>query len=84
MAKRLYLVQPKSGKTHQIRVALKSLGCPILGDQRYKGEEAPRCYLHAFSLQFNWQDQLLSFQCEPEQGEWPKLDDIELLAPFYL
>ena len=84
MAKRLYLIQPKSGKTHQIRVALKSLGCPILGDQRYKGKEAQRCYLHAFSLQFNWQDQRLNFQCEPEQGEWPKLDDIELLAPFYL
>jgi tRNA pseudouridine32 synthase/23S rRNA pseudouridine746 synthase len=83
LAKRLYLVQPKSGKTHQIRVALKSLGCPILGDKRYKGAEAERCYLHAFSLSFAWQDKIMSFQCEPIQGEWPDLSKIELLSGFY-
>jgi tRNA pseudouridine32 synthase/23S rRNA pseudouridine746 synthase len=82
-AKRLYLIQPKTGKTHQIRVALKSLGCPILGDKRYKGAEAERCYLHAFTLSFTWQDQLMNFQCQPEQGSWPELSSIELLAPFY-
>jgi tRNA pseudouridine32 synthase/23S rRNA pseudouridine746 synthase len=83
MAKRLYLLQPKTGKTHQIRVALKSLGCPILGDQRYKGAEADRCYLHAFSLVFNWQDQVMSFQCEPELGDWPNFAEIGLLSAFY-
>lgn len=83
IAKRLYLVQPKTGKTHQIRVALKSLGCAILGDERYKGAEADRCYLHAFSLVFNWQDQVMTFQCEPIQGQWPDFSKIELLSPFY-
>jgi tRNA pseudouridine32 synthase/23S rRNA pseudouridine746 synthase len=83
VAKRLYLVQPKTGKTHQIRVALKSLGCAILGDERYKGAEADRCYLHAFSLSFNWQDQVMTFQCEPIQGQWPEFRKIELLSPFY-
>lgn len=83
IAKRLYLVQPKTGKTHQIRVALKSLGCAILGDERYKGAEADRCYLHAFSLSFNWQDQVMTFQCEPIQGQWPDFSKIELLSPFY-
>lgn len=83
IAKRFYLIEPKTGKTHQIRVALKSLGCAILGDERYKGVEADRCYLHAFSLSFNWQDQIMSFQCEPEQGEWPDLSKIELLSTFY-
>lgn len=29
---RLFLLKPKTGKTHQLRVALKSLGAPILGD----------------------------------------------------
>lgn len=83
IAKRMYLIQPKTGKTHQIRVALKSLGCPILGDKRYKGAEAERCYLHALALSFSWQGQLMNFQCEPEQGVWPKLSSIEFLAPFY-
>jgi tRNA pseudouridine32 synthase/23S rRNA pseudouridine746 synthase len=83
IAKRLYLIQPKTGKTHQIRVALKSLGCAILGDQRYKGAAADRCYLHAFALSFSWQNQIMKFQCEPEQGEWPILSQVELLSTFY-
>jgi tRNA pseudouridine32 synthase/23S rRNA pseudouridine746 synthase len=83
VAQRLYLIQPKTGKTHQIRVALKSLGCPILGDKRYKGAEADRCYLHAFTLSFNWLDQTMNFQCEPEQGQWPDLTKIELLSTYY-
>jgi tRNA pseudouridine32 synthase/23S rRNA pseudouridine746 synthase len=33
--KRLYLIKPHSGKTHQIRVALSSIGSPILGDPSY-------------------------------------------------
>jgi tRNA pseudouridine32 synthase/23S rRNA pseudouridine746 synthase len=32
---RLFLLKPRTGKTHQLRVALKSLGAPILGDERY-------------------------------------------------
>jgi tRNA pseudouridine32 synthase/23S rRNA pseudouridine746 synthase len=81
--KRLYLVSPKSGKTHQIRVALKSIGCPILGDLRYKGEGADRCYLHAFSLRFDWQGKAFQFLVEPTQGSWPELNPIELLSEFY-
>jgi tRNA pseudouridine32 synthase/23S rRNA pseudouridine746 synthase len=83
VAKRLYLVEPKTGKTHQIRVALKSLGCAILGDKRYKGADADRCYLHAFSLSFSWQDQVMIFQCEPIEGQWPDLSKVELLSKFY-
>jgi 23S rRNA pseudouridine1911/1915/1917 synthase len=47
-------VQPKTGRPHQIRVAMKSLGCPIVGDVKYgaapnkKGEIA----LFAHSLTF--------------------------------
>src|SRR6056300_1311771 len=44
----LFWVRPFSGKTHQIRVALKSNGSPILGDPTYKGTPADRVYLHAF------------------------------------
>ena len=31
------LFQPHTGKTHQLRVAAKSVGLPILGDARYGG-----------------------------------------------
>ncbi|THA09117.1 TIGR01621 family pseudouridine synthase [Rodentibacter pneumotropicus] len=32
---RLFFLKPKTGKTHQLRVAMKSLGSPILGDDLY-------------------------------------------------
>lgn len=49
---RAYLVKPYSGKTHQVRVALKSQGVPILGDSQYQGAPADRVYLHAYALRF--------------------------------
>ncbi|MDA8622456.1 TIGR01621 family pseudouridine synthase, partial [Psychrosphaera sp.] len=51
---RLYLLKPESGKTHQLRVALKSLSAPILGDQLYGGEVSDRVYLHSARLDFNY------------------------------
>ena len=44
---------PRTGRTHQIRVHLKHLGCPILGDPLY-GRRASfsRHMLHAWKLQF--------------------------------
>lgn len=49
---RLYLLKPHSGKTHQLRVALKSLGAPIVGDALYGGEACDRGYLHAYGIKF--------------------------------
>ena len=49
-----FLLSPRTGKTHQLRVALKSLGSPILGDQMYAEATAARreerAYLHAAAL----------------------------------
>ena len=43
-----------TGRTHQIRVHLKHLGYPILGDTLYGGPGAcPRQMLHAWTLSFN-------------------------------
>ena len=49
---RAFLVKPYSGKTHQIRVALKSAGAAIAGDVLYQGAAADRVYLHAYALRF--------------------------------
>ncbi len=67
---RLYVCKPLSGKTHQIRVALKSIGAPILGDPIYSpdAEQFDRGYLHAFQLSFELEGETYSF-CElPMEG----------------
>lgn len=64
--RRLFLLKPLTGKTHQIRVALKSLGAPILGDELYAGEAADRMYLHAYALRFQYADQPYAFTCLPD------------------
>jgi 23S rRNA pseudouridine1911/1915/1917 synthase len=44
---------PKTGRSHQIRVHLKSYGLPILGDTFYNPEsKANRLMLHAWKLEF--------------------------------
>jgi tRNA pseudouridine32 synthase/23S rRNA pseudouridine746 synthase len=50
--RRLFLLMPKTGKTHQLRVVMKSLGSPILGDTLYSGTESDRTYLHAYRIGF--------------------------------
>lgn len=49
---RACLLKPHSGKTHQLRVALKSLSAPIIGDELYSGTSSDRMYLHAYGLDF--------------------------------
>ena len=47
-------LEPLTGRTHQLRVHLKAIGHPILGDPLYASREvealAPRLLLHAASL----------------------------------
>jgi tRNA pseudouridine32 synthase/23S rRNA pseudouridine746 synthase len=49
------LLAPRTGRTHQLRVHLASIGHAILGDALYGGEDnhrrAPRLMLHASRLQ---------------------------------
>lgn len=49
----LIKLKPKTGRTHQLRIHLAHIGCPILGDPIYnpKGPKADRMYLHAASLE---------------------------------
>ena len=55
-------VFPKTGRTHQIRVHLASIGHPIAGDEQYKFKRQPlpenlkRQFLHAHALKFKLLD----------------------------
>jgi RluA family pseudouridine synthase len=44
-------VEIKTGRTHQIRIHLASIGHPVAGDRRYGGPPAPRLMLHAWKLE---------------------------------
>jgi tRNA pseudouridine32 synthase/23S rRNA pseudouridine746 synthase len=69
---RLFLVKPETGKTHQVRVVLKSLGSPILGDPFYDRFDAARAedrtYLHALALSFRLGNKEHRFFHLPESG----------------
>ena len=68
--KRLFLLKPYTGKTHQLRVVLKSLGSPILGDKRYgfSNDNLENMHLHAYVLSFFLNHQHWYFQSFPETG----------------
>lgn len=70
---RLFLLKPLSGKTHQIRVAMKSLSAPICGDRRYAladlAKLEDRGYLHAYAIRFELFAQRFEFVCMPNTGK---------------
>jgi len=71
----LLVVHPKTGRTHQIRVHLTSIGHPIVGDPIYGPKKQPpwasRLMLHAASIEFSDSDgDRLRFDAEvPEEFE---------------
>ena len=49
------LFNPQTGKTHQLRIVSKNLGCPIIGDNKYNINskyKKENFMLHAFALKF--------------------------------
>ncbi|TNC99530.1 MAG: hypothetical protein FD121_266 [Gallionellaceae bacterium] len=46
-------LEPITGRTHQLRLHLASIGHPIIGDTLYDGRSAERLMLHATRLAFN-------------------------------
>ncbi|MEM0515198.1 TIGR01621 family pseudouridine synthase [Pseudoalteromonas sp. YIC-827] len=67
-----FVLKPYSGKTHQLRVAMKSLSAPIIGDKLYGGQGSDRTYLHAYALQFEYQQQNFQFSVPSSEGELGK------------
>lgn len=70
-----FLLKPYTGKTHQLRVALKSIGSPVLGDMRYHKKddsmaEADRGYLHSYALRFHFGSTDYSFVNKPDAGQY--------------
>jgi 23S rRNA pseudouridine955/2504/2580 synthase len=50
--KALAKLKPKTGRTHQIRVHMQYLNCPILGDSKYGGERYCKLCLHSHNTTF--------------------------------
>lgn len=54
-----------TGRTHQIRVHLSSVGLPILGDELYGGKSAKRIYLHSSKLSAKTENLDFDVNCSP-------------------
>ena len=76
---RLFILKPQTGKTHQLRVAMKSLGSPILGDALYakNTENIDRTYLHAARLKFEFKGQAFDVFTLPKEGEWWHRENVQ-------
>jgi len=85
-----FVLKPETGKTHQLRVALKSIASPALGDERYgpvgsDGESIDRGYLHAYKMRFDLFGKRYELQSEHFNGqyiEFSTLNDIAEIAPM--
>lgn len=69
---RLFVLRPYTGKTHQLRVAMKSMGSPICGDAAYGGSAGDtlkpfnRMFLHSFQLEFAFKGKAYKYQQIPD------------------
>lgn len=69
------VLKPTTGFTHQLRVHMNHIGCPILGDNRYNQSKRNNAkyplMLHAFKLDFTYKGKQLHFTA-PLPKYWPK------------
>ena len=68
-------VRLHTGRSHQIRVQMNALGCPVYGDMRYGGEKAKKgnLALWAFYLAFNHpiSKERMVFRVQPPEEVFP-------------
>jgi len=73
-------VDPLTGRSHQIRVQLSSMGCPIVGDNKYgypRGSRKGSICLHARKLQFTHpvkKEPVTIFAKLPVDGFWERFE----------
>jgi len=70
------VAMPETGRTHQIRVHLASIGSPVMGDGLYGGQPDAQLWLHAWKLRLRHPvtEVELEFIAEPmrfRSSEWP-------------
>ena len=71
-------VELETGRTHQIRIHMAELGCPLVGEKVYaKNTDASRQALHAGRLAFRhpFKDEII--RCE---APWPQ--DLKAVTPI--
>jgi 23S rRNA pseudouridine1911/1915/1917 synthase len=79
----LVRAMPRTGRTHQIRVHLKHIGCPLVGDKLYAAKKPlppglNRLFLHSWKLQFIGPDgQGIALQADLPEDLQKTLDMLE-------
>lgn len=67
------VLQPHTGRKHQLRVHCAFAGFPIVGDPLYRGATSTRLWLHAYQLELQHpvSGQALRLQCQPDGWDLP-------------
>lgn len=75
-----------TGRSHQVRVQMKTIGTPIYGDQKYGGEKMPKALLNLFAVQLVFDHpttkEKMRFIVYPPEGtsKWNQFDLDKYLA----
>ncbi len=81
-----------TGRSHQIRVQMNTIGCPVYGDMRYGGEKAKKGYLSlwAYYLSFSHpiSKEKMVFRVQPPEdvNPWNNFDtekSVTIIKPNY-
>ena len=66
-------LRPKTGRTHQLRVHMKYIGHPIVGDRIYGTADSDRLFLHAHQLEVTIADGKRSVFTSPIPAEFTNI-----------